>query len=363
MAKRKRLVPVPQADLAAPEQKSALPPLGAPIARVAQDTAREAAFEELRSALTDARAEGRLIQKLPLDAVTVDHLLRDRLGLDEEALTPLMESLRARGQQVPIEVTALGEGRFGLISGWRRMAALRRLHEETGDTRFGTVLAILRQPESAGDAYLAMVEENEIRLGLSYYERARIVLRAVEAGVFPTTKAALQKLFAHGSRARRSKIGSFLGVVAALDGALRFPTDLGERLGLALAGQLAADPDLAPRLRAALGAATPDSAEAERLVLSSMLTPARPASADIAATGAGNTGGDTGPAAAGPARAARADPQGQDRPRAAREEPAPGVVLDVSGGYLKPVLTLSGPKVDQAFKARLIAWLQGQGQA
>ena len=189
MAKRRRLDPVPQVDLAAPEQKSALPPIGAPIARVAQDTAREAAFEELRSALTEARAEGRLIQKLPLDAVHLDHLLRDRIALDEAALVPLMESLRARGQQVPIEVTALGEGRFGLIAGWRRMAALKRLHAETGEARFATVLALLRSPETAGDAYLAMVEENEIRLGLSHYERARIVLRAVEAGVSPPPRS------------------------------------------------------------------------------------------------------------------------------------------------------------------------------
>lgn len=361
MAKRRRLDPIPQADLPAPEQKSALPPLGAPIARVAQDTAREAAFEELRTALTQARAEGRLIQKLPLGTVQLDHLLRDRIALDEEALVPLMESLRARGQQVPIEVTALGGGRFGLISGWRRMAALKRLHAETGEARFATVLAILRSPETAGDAYLAMVEENEIRLGLSHYERAGIVLRAVEAGVFPTTKTALQKLFAHGSRARRSKIGSFLGVVEALDGALRFPTDLGERLGLALAAQIEADPSFAPRLRAALEAAAPESAEEERLVLEAALRPA-PGPAEVT----------PGPMPAPPASSegalvtpvkppvASAAPQEPPRPVAARLDPAPGVVLEISGGYLKPVLTLSGPKVDQGFKDRLIAWLREQ---
>lgn len=372
MAKRRRLDPIPQADLPAPEQKSALPPIGAPIARVAQDTAREAAFEELRTALTEARAEGRLIQKLPLDAVQLDHLLRDRIALDEEALVPLMESLRARGQQVPIEVTALGGGRFGLISGWRRMAALRRLAAETGEARFGTVLAILRSPETAGDAYLAMVEENEIRLGLSHYERARIVLRAVEAGVFPTTKTALQKLFAHGSRARRSKIGSFLGVVEALDGVLRFPTDLGERLGLALSQRLGAEPDFAPRLRARLAAVAPETAEDERLVLEAALMPVAPNSApDGLGERSGGKMSDRGGATADMADAvavpapAMAIPMGPAPgglpPRTNREEPVPGVMLDIAGGYLKPVLTLSGPKVDQAFKARLIAWLQGQG--
>ncbi len=363
MAKRRRLDPVPQVDLAAPEQKSALPPIGAPIARVAQDTAREAAFEELRSALTEARAEGRLIQKLPLDAVHLDHLLRDRIALDEAALVPLMESLRARGQQVPIEVTALGEGRFGLIAGWRRMAALKRLHAETGEARFATVLALLRSPETAGDAYLAMVEENEIRLGLSHYERARIVLRAVEAGVFPTTKAALQKLFAHGSRARRSKIGSFLGVVEALDGALRFPTDLGERLGLRLAAQIEADPGFADRLRRDLAAAAPETAEAERLLLDAALRPASaPAEATSDPVPSAPSGGASG-APAKPPAVSGGPPQEPARAASARLDPAPGVVLDISGGYLKPVLTLSGPKVDQAFKQRLIDWLQAQGKS
>lgn len=357
MAKRRRLDPVPQSNLPAPEQKSALPLIGAPIARVAQDTAREAAFEELRDALTTARAEGRLIQKLPLGAVMLDHLLRDRIGLDEEALAPLMESLRVRGQQVPIEVTPLDEGRFGLISGWRRMAALTRLHTETGEARFATVLAIMRQPDTAGDAYLAMVEENEIRLGLSHYERARIVLRAVEAGVFPTTKIALQKLFAHGSRARRSKIGSFLGVVEALDGALRFPTDLGERLGLALAQGLDADPDLAPRLRASLVRATPETAEEERLVLETALS-SSPESVAAADSAVPDFAEPLVSASSGaPTKAL------QTRFASEREEPVPGVLLKISGGNLKPVLRLSGPNVDQAFKDRLIAWLQADGEA
>jgi hypothetical protein len=40
------------------------------------------------------------------------------------------------------------------------------------------------------EAYLAMVEENEIRVGLSFYERARIVARAAEAGVFERHRGA-----------------------------------------------------------------------------------------------------------------------------------------------------------------------------
>ena len=361
MAKRKRLDPVPQVgalpDPGTPAPTSALPSVGAPIARVAQEAAREAAFEDMRTALLDARSEGRLIQKLPLDAIVLDHLLRDRIGLEDTAQTALVESLRARGQQVPIEVTALGKGQFGLISGWRRMAALKQLHAETGAARFATVLAILRRPETAGDAYQAMVEENEIRLGLSHFERARIVARAVEAGVFSDTRTALQKLFAHGSRARRSKIRAFLGVVAALEGVLRFPGDLGERLGLALARRLEQEAGFADQLRAALAAASPDSAEAERLVLEAALAAGRTSAPAANPVATEATPPQPLPACDSPAQgAARRAPE-----PAACLDPAPGVRLQISGGYLKPVLTLSGPNVDQAFKERLIAWLQTGG--
>lgn len=197
-------------------------PLGAPpIARVAAESATAAALSDLAREMTEARENGRFILSLPLDVVDEAYLVRDRVHADPEELEALMASMRQRGQQVPIEVTALPGGRYGLISGWRRMTALRRL--STYAPEFTKVLAILRRPDTAATAYLAMVEENELRVGLSYYERARIVLRATEQGVFPDTQTALARLFAPASRAKRSKIGSFFRIVHALDGTLRFP--------------------------------------------------------------------------------------------------------------------------------------------
>jgi hypothetical protein len=40
------------------------------------------------------------------------------------------------------------------------------------------------------------------------------------------------------------------------------------------------------------------------------------------------------------------------------EEVRPGVFLAVSGGWTKPVLTLSGPAVGPEFRERLLHWLQ-----
>jgi len=330
MAKRKRLTPAQPAYLApgsaapqaaAPETK-AMFPLGvarhAPIARVAGETAAAAAVAELAEEIRAARDQGRLVQALPLAAVEAGYLVRDRLAADEGDMAALVESLRARGQQVPIEVVEIGPGRYGLISGWRRLTAIARLGAETGEERFATVLALLRRPEQAADAYLAMVEENEIRVGLSFYERARIVARAAERGVYADEAAALRGLFAAASRPKRSKIGSFLALYHALDGALRFPAAISERLGLALAKALDANPGLGRRLAERLRRAAPADPGAELALLSAAL--------------------------------------GKKQSLTGRSETvSTGSKVEVSGGDGR--LVLSGPGVDAAFRARLEAWL------
>ena len=274
MAKRKRLTPPNPAfldDAPAPETKSMFSaPGNAPIADVARDASASAALNELTDTMARARDEGRMVVQLPLDQIEVDHLVRDRVVVDEAEMRTLMLSLRNRGQQTPIEVMQIGDTRYGLISGWRRCKALELLAEQDHNYE-PTVLALLRKPEEASDAYLAMVEENEIRVDLSYFERARIVSKSVEEGVFGMERTALQELFRSASRAKRSKIGSFLPVVRALDGHLRFPHALSERLGLSLAQALTEDAGFAVDLQARLAASDHDSAEAETNLLTNAL--------------------------------------------------------------------------------------------
>ena len=239
----------------------------APIAGVVGDASANAALTEMSETLEAAREGGRMVMDLPLEQIVLDYLVRDRIVADDGDMQSLQESLRARGQQVPIEVTRLGPDRYGLISGWRRCQALLAL-------KTGTVLALIRPMTEAPDAYRAMVEENEIRVGLSYYERARIVARSVEQGVFASKREALSSLFAAASRAKRSKIGTFLPIVAALDGHLRFPQGLTERSGLALGRALAEDDDLAARAVTVLQSQSPTDAVAEAACLNALLQPA-----------------------------------------------------------------------------------------
>lgn len=297
----------------------------APVATVAGDAALAAAFDEVSGELSRARAEGRMVQALPLASIVVDHLVRDRLPVWDEAMEALLGSLRDRGQQTPIEVVRLSGGRFGLISGWRRLAALTRLATEPGGAgAAATVLALERSPADAAAAYLAMVEENEVRVDLSHYERARIAVKAVTHGAYPSQKAALLALFRNASRSRRSKIRSFIPLVEQLDEVLRFPAQLGERIGLVLSAALQADAGLAPRLAAALEQAVPANPEAEQALIRQVL--------------AGEKQG----------LKRRSDPESAVDIR-------PGLSLErlPKGGLL-----LQGPAVDAAFEARLRAWLE-----
>jgi len=372
MAKRRRLGPVPAGPQPAGPEADAMKyhsmstPPAAPIAQVTGASAAAAAFEEVSGALASARAEGRLIQRLALDAIDAGWLVRDRLAADgeAEALDSLVASIRARGQQTPVEVVALDDGRHGLISGWRRLTALQRLHAETGEARFASVLAILRAPASAAEAYVAMVEENEIRLGLSYYERARIVARAAEQGVFDDEGAALRGLFGTASRARRSKIGAFLTVVHALDGKLRFPAAIPERLGLALARALEAERGFAARLTDRLRKAAPDEAAAELALLARALEDLEDGAGDDGAGARAGAGEAAPPAPEAPAAGFAAKPvSAAPAPEPAPDETiAPGLRLGALGaGPDGGRLVLTGPAVDAGLRARLAAWLAAEG--
>lgn len=347
MAKRKRLGPAQPGSEAGPVGER--PGLGmfpdtgpahrAPIADVAGDAASQAALSEMSETLRSARAEGRMILRLPLDDVDESHLVRDRVVLDDEEMRTLTDSLAKRGQQTPVEVADLGEGRWGLISGWRRLTALRHLAQAgragPDGAPFDTVLAIVRRPEDAAAAYLAMVEENEIRVGLSFYERARIVVRATDRGVFPSDRVALSELFHAASRPRRSKIGSFVRIVRALDDDLRFPAHMTERAGLALASVLQTDPSRADVLADRLREVPPATAEDEARVVAEVVKY-----------------GMTGP----PDREASGEVPVSSRRNPPVDSFALGNISVTT--FADGRITLSGPGTrDGTFRDRLFAWL------
>ena len=335
MAKRKRLTPAevnaPETGTTAALETKSFPsyPLGVaptvnhrpPIAQVAGDAATQAALDAVTDELRSAKVEGRMVQSIALDLIDVDHLVRDRMTHDAAEMAALRSSLRARGQQTPIEVLEVGQGRYGLISGWRRLCALKDLFEETKEARFSHIQALIKRVDTVSDAYIAMVEENEIRADLSFYERARLAAEAVRLKLYPNTGQAVQGLFVRASAAKRSKIGSFIVVHDALGDALRFPTAIPERLGLALAGALQKDAGFGPRLRDALRKTPPQDATDERSRLERALRKG---------------------AAAKPAQ------KGSEK-----AEVASGVFLEARQGRV----VLTGKAVDARLRQDLTAWL------
>ena len=286
MAKRRRLSAPDELELReldkqfdampALETKSMVPP----IAQVAGDVAAQRAMEDTEdrielerdradaAKLREADRAGLLATQIPLTDIYTDQLSRDRLALDREQLDELKTSIRNHGQRTPVEVMQTEDG-FGLISGWRRLCAMGELLAETGDTAFAQVRAFVRVPDTASDAYVAMVEENEIRASLSHYERGRVAAVAAGQGVFDTVEDAVNQLFGAASKAKRSKIRSFAAIHDLLGDLLAFPSHLSERQGLQLASAVRSS-GAAP-FRAALAARPPQAAEEEWGVLKTVI--------------------------------------------------------------------------------------------
>lgn len=274
---RKRLAPARPdfltQDIPAPSQGTRT--AGPPIAQVAAEASAQSALQGLADDVSRARAAGRMILDIPLSDIAPDYLARDRIGLDGEEMKALMDSIAKNGQRTPIEVMQVdGPFKYGLISGWRRLMALELLHKDNPDSpRFVTVQALLRKPDASADAYVAMVEENEIRVGLSYYERASVAAEAVKRGVFETEKQALLTLFATASRPKRSRIRSFIEIHHALGDALRYPSHIPERLGLSLVEALRRDTGMAEKIRTGLAEKPTHSANAEIALLARLSAP------------------------------------------------------------------------------------------
>ncbi|TJZ84337.1 ParB/RepB/Spo0J family partition protein [Paracoccus hibiscisoli] len=250
----------------------------APIAQVAADSASHVQAEgaearanrartEVDAArLHDAETRGLLMADLALEQIDEDAMIRDRMTMGEAEMLELRQSIAAHGLRLPIEVFELEQPgrdgqRYGLLSGYRRLLATRGLRELTQAPTYATIRAIIRPRSDTGQAFVSMIEENEVRENLSHFERGRIAVIAANHGAFANTEDAVDKLFATGSKAKRSKIRSFALIFEELGDMLQFPEQLTERRGLQLATALRQGAEA--QVRQALSRATPVDADEE----------------------------------------------------------------------------------------------------
>lgn len=203
---------------------------------------------------------------LHLDPALIDaHALpRDRIDLDATALGDLKASIRAGGLRQPVEVWRKSDPAavppYGLISGLRRLTAHLELH-------LPTIPAFLRAPADVPDAMAQMIAENEIRAEITPWEKGRILVQAVEEGIFPTLDAALPALFPNLDRHRRGRLRAVAEVVAQFgDHLLTEPTGLNQKQILRIATALRAG--LGEVIETALGQSSDRSPDAQwRLIL------------------------------------------------------------------------------------------------
>ena len=255
MAKRRKLEAPTAADISRIEEEfrreTPNPAKAPPIAQVASDAADalEAGTPDQRAAKArdaadaesyrEAEEAGRVLLEVPLDEIESLSIPRDRTMLDKDALDEMEHSISLHGVRLPIEIYELKESptgkRYGLVSGYRRLIAQQNLFGRTGLETFAKIKAVLRDPDQMGGAFVAMVEENEIRQDLSHYERGRISVIAAQQGAFLNTEEAVAHMFAAASKAKRSKIRSFAMIFEELGDVLNYPEGMREKDGLRLA--------------------------------------------------------------------------------------------------------------------------------
>ena len=152
--------------------------------------------EELRGALL----RGDLVFELTQDQIE-DEVGSDRIGdwVEDEAFSTLMESIKSNGQDTPIQVMPISENwqpnfddqnrpivtgaRFKLISGRRRLEALRRLKRN-----IRTVCVTKPKEEEQFDQLHRRYRENAERENLSLYEELIAIGELFQTGVHSEPK-------------------------------------------------------------------------------------------------------------------------------------------------------------------------------
>jgi ParB family chromosome partitioning protein len=228
---------------------------------------------------------GLIVDLVPVDAIGMDKLTRDRKVARDSEIDELKESIRAVGLSNPIQVEAVGDG-YELVQGFRRLTAYRELHEETGDGTYATIPAgIIATGETLERLYRKMVDENLVRRNISFAEMAMLARRYADD---PNTRedtihAAIETLFGSAGRQKKNYIGHFSSLLDRIGDLLEHPEEISRALGLQLEKALSAEPRRVSSLRTRLQVLPRTGPAAEVAALREFLTTASTAQAKVPA--------------------------------------------------------------------------------
>ena len=182
------------------------------------------------------------IHHIPLAAISAHAFLRDRTAPDPAAQADLLHSILADGLRQPIELVELSEPFDGcthaLVSGMRRLTALREIARMNGTANTATAPATLRAPTTMTEILRDIASENEQRAQVSMFEKGRFLNAAVDQGHLPNLDAAIAQLFPGQNRNKTFRLRSAAEVAQALDGQLSTPEALSQAQIEALATAL-----------------------------------------------------------------------------------------------------------------------------
>lgn len=271
MTKKRRMfdIDLPDEEVEVPEVKSPgdsarRGPMATAIGENAEALRqRQAAEAEIR-AENDALAHefvrlkklGLVVDMIPVDQVHAGKLIRDRSRRLDPELDELKESIRAVGLSNPIRVEQVGEGRYELVQGWRRLSAYRALLEETGDEAYARIPAgLMARGETLDSLYRRMVDENMVRKDISFAEMANLARAYAEdeATGCRDLDEAVNKLFATANPQKRSYVRRFAFLMRAVEKVLEHPEAIPRALGLSLANRIESEPGAVAALGRLLG--------------------------------------------------------------------------------------------------------------
>ena len=156
------------------------------------------------------------IKQIPLDAIIWGDQVRKRF--DAESLAALAQSIGALGQQEPVHLVAVDDGKYRVLTGERRVRAAR----QSGQT---TIFGIVEQAGmSEGDILLRQLTENIQRADLTPIEKAKGINALMKETGWNASEAA-------------AKLGLTSGTVSKLLSLLSLPEELQMRID---AGELPA---------------------------------------------------------------------------------------------------------------------------
>jgi len=195
---------------------------------------------------------------VPLDQIHSSDLPRDRLDLPGQAGSAEMQALKAslsqRGQRAPVTVSRDQQGRYQLVSGWRRLTALQQLAEEQGLADPMITARLTGIGAARMELYIDMVESNLLHQGLSFGEMAQLALTTSADPALSDLGVGevVTRLYGALPKMKRSYIRRFVYLLQVLGDGLRFPHKVSRNQGVAVSRQLKNNPETAEDLRQSL---------------------------------------------------------------------------------------------------------------